>query len=242
MPWVGRIIFVDFWFQRFVSIASHELRTPLTAILGYSELLASRDPPEATRKQWAKHILDNGKKIADMLDDLLNVTRIQSGKIIIKPEKVQLDEVFKEEVAIIKEKTDKHNFTVIVDPGLPVVVVDRDKFGAVIGNLLNNGVKYSPKGGCITISGHYDSEKHRVIVSIKDEGIGISPKDGDSLFQTFHRIQRPETENIRGSGLGLYISKEWTVAMGGEIWLESELNKGSTFFISMPTSDSSILT
>ena len=226
----------------FVSIASHELRTPLTAILGYSELLTSRDPPEATRKQWVKNILDNGKKIADMLDDLLNVTRIQSGKIIIKPEKVELDEVFQEQVAIIKEKTDKHNFTVIVDPGLPEVVVDRDKFGAVIGNLLNNAVKYSPKGGYITVSGHYDSENHRVIVSIKDEGIGISPKDGDSLFQTFHRIQRPETENIRGSGLGLYIAKEWTVAMGGEIWLESELNKGSTFFISVPTSDSPILT
>ena len=81
--------------------------------------------------------------------------------------------------------------------------------------------------------------EHRIIVSVADEGIGIGPEDKDSLFTTFHRIQRPETQGIRGSGLGLYIAKEWTEAMGGKIWLESELNKGSTFFIAIPTQDSS---
>jgi signal transduction histidine kinase len=73
------------------------------------------------------------------------------------------------------------------------------------------------------------------VVSVADEGIGIGPEDKASLFTTFHRIQRPETQSIRGSGLGLYIAKEWTEAMGGEIWLESELNKGSTFFVAIPT-------
>jgi signal transduction histidine kinase len=124
-------------------------------------------------------------------------------------------------------------------PDLPDVLVDRDKFGQVIVNLLNNAVKYSPNGGCITLSAYNDLQRHRVVVSVVDEGIGISPEDKDLLFTTFHRIQRPETRGIRGSGLGLYIAKEWIEAMGGEIWLESELNKGSTFFIAILTKDSS---
>ena len=77
-----------------------------------------------------------------------------------------------------------------------------------------------------------------MVVSISDEGIGIGPEDRNSLFTTFHRIQRPETLGIKGSGLGLYIAKEWVEAMGGKIWLESELNKGSTFFVAIPAQDS----
>ncbi len=81
-------------------------------------------------------------------------------------------------------------------------------------------------------------QQHRIIFSVADQGIGISPEDKESLFTTFHRIQRPETMGIRGSGLGLYIVKEWIEAMGGEVWLESELNKGSTFFVSVPLKNS----
>ena len=89
--------------------------------------------------------------------------------------------------------------------------------------------------GVLPSRSHHEPEKHQIVVSVADEGIGISPADKDSLFMTFHRIQRPETQGIRGSGLGLYIAKEWTEAMGGKIWLESELNKGSTFFVAIPT-------
>jgi two-component system sensor histidine kinase VicK len=119
------------------------------------------------------------------------------------------------------------------------VYVDRDRLSHVIGNILSNAVKYSPNGGRITISAQNDQERQRIVVSITDEGIGIGPADKDLLFTTFHRIQRPETRGIRGSGLGLYIAKEWTEAMGGEIWVESELNKGSTFFVAIPMQDSS---
>ena len=221
----------------FVSIASHELRTPLTSILGYTELLINKDPPEATRKLWLKYILNNSQKLTDLIDDLLNVTRIQSGKIIMKLEKVNLSDIFEERVAIAQESTSKHKFVVDIEPSLPAVLVDRNKFGEVIGNLLSNAVKYSPIGGNITLSARYEPQSHRVVVSVIDQGIGIGPADRESLFTTFHRIQRPETQGIRGSGLGLYIAKEWTKAMGGDIWLKSELNKGSTFFISIPTQD-----
>ena len=173
-----------------------------------------------------------------MVDDLLNVTRIQSGKASLKVEGVKLYDAFREQLTMIRESTDKHEFVTDIEPDLPDVLVDRDKFGQVLGNLLSNAIKYSPNGGRITISAHDEPQRHRIVVSVADEGIGIGSEDKDSLFTTFHRIQRPETRGTGGSGLGLYIAKEWTEAMGGEIWLESELNKGSTFFVGIPTQNS----
>ena len=224
--------------DNFVSIASHELRTPLTSIVGYTDLLLRRNPTDVTRKRWLKNIFDNSQRITAMVDDLLNVTRIQSGKVSLKLEGVKLTDVFREQLTMIRESTDKHEFVINIEPDFPDLVVDRDKFGQVLGNLLINAVKYSPNGGRITLSAHDDPQRHRMVVSVADEGIGIGSEDKDSLFTTFHRIQRPETRGIRGSGLGLYIAKEWTEAMGGEIWLESELNKGSTFFVGIPTQNS----
>ena len=219
----------------FVSIASHELRTPLTSIVGYADLLLRRDLPDATRKQWLQIILDNGEKIAAMLDDLLDISRIRSGQVSLKLERLQLPDILSEQLAIIRESTAKHEFVVDIAPDLNDVLLDHDKFGQIIGNLLSNAVKYSPNGGRVTLSAKNDLEHSRVLVSIADGGIGISPADGKLLFKTFHRIQRPETQGIRGIGLGLYIVKEWTEAMGGTVWFDSELNKGSTFFVAMPT-------
>lgn len=222
----------------FVSVASHELRTPLTSIVGYADLLLRRDPPSDTRKRWLKNIFDSSQRISAMIDDLLNVSRIQSGKATIKLESVGLSDVLEETLSLAKESTSKHLFIVDIEIDLPDLLVDREKFVQVVGNLLSNAVKYSPNGGHITLSAHNGPSEHRVIVSVADEGIGIGPEDRDLLFTTFHRIQRPETQGIRGSGLGLYIAKEWTEAMGGKIWLESELNRGSTFFIVIPTQSS----
>ena len=219
----------------FVSIASHELRTPLTAIMGYSDLLLRRDPPEVTRKKWLKTIFNNSQRITVMANDLLNVTRIQSGKIMLELERLKLPDMLIEQIDLAREFTDKHEFIVDIEPNLPDVIVDRDKFGQVVANLLNNAVKYSPNGGRITLSAHHDPSQNCVVLSFIDEGIGISAEDINSLFTTFHRIQRPETHGIRGSGLGLFIAKEWTEAMGGKIWVESELNKGSTFLVAIPT-------
>lgn len=224
----------------FISIASHELRTPLTAIVGFADLLVHDNVPnEATRKRWLKTIFDKGVKLSRIADDLLNVSRIQSGRIRMKLEPVDLSFVLDEQLTMIRPNTKMHEFKIDIEPGLPEAFVDRDKFGHVVGNLLNNAVKYSPNGGHIVVAAHYDGERSRIVVSIADEGIGISPEDKKMLFTTFHRIQRPETVNISGYGLGLYIAKEWTEAMGGEIWLESELNKGTTFFIKVPVLDGS---
>lgn len=221
----------------FVSVASHELRTPLTAIVGYADLLLRRDPPNATRTEWLKIILDNGQRLSSMVDDLLNVSRIQSGRVSISLEKVELSGVLEEALFLAKENTNEHTFVVEIKNDIPVVLLDHDKFRQVIGNLLSNAIKYSPKGGRVTLSSYVDKVERQVVVEVADEGIGISKEDRASLFTTFHRIQRPETQGIRGSGLGLYIAKEWTTAMGGKIRLESELNKGSRFFVAFPIRD-----
>jgi len=222
----------------FVSVASHELRTPLTSIVGYADLLLRRDPADATRKRWLKNILDNSHRLSTIVDDLLNVSRIQSGRINIKLEGVNLSGLIEEVLSLSRENTNKHEFVVDIEPGLPDVWVDRDKFSQVVGNLLSNAIKYSPNGGRITLSARNEPAEHLIIMSVADEGLGIGLEDKGSLFTTFHRIQRPETQGIRGSGLGLYIAKELTEAMRGKIWFESELNKGSTFFVAMPTQDS----
>ena len=224
--------------DNFVSIASHELRTPLTSIVGYTDLLLRRNPTDVTRKRWLKHVFDNSQRITAMVDDLLNVTRIQSGRASLKIGAVNLYDALREQLSVVRESTDKHEFVVDIEPDLPDVMIDSAKFGQVLGNLLSNAVKYSPNGGCITIAAHGDPQRHRIVVSVADEGIGIGPEDEESLFMTFHRIQRPETQGIRGSGLGLFIAKEWTEAMGGEIWLKSELNKGTAFFVGIPTQNS----
>jgi signal transduction histidine kinase len=219
----------------FVSIVSHELRSPLTSIVGFADLLFHRNPPEDTRKLWAQNIYIQADKLSTLVEELLNVTRIQSGKTRLNIMAEKLSFVLEEQLDMTRYHTNKHAFVINIEPDLPDVLIDRDKFGHVILNILNNAVKYSPDGGKIKVSAYYDKQRNRVVVAISDEGIGIGPADKESLFTTFHRIQRPETAGIGGSGLGLYIAKEWMEAMGGGIWLESELNKGSTFFVGIPT-------
>ncbi|MFC1949785.1 ATP-binding protein [Chloroflexota bacterium] len=222
----------------FVSIASHELRTPLTSIMGYAELLLKRETSADTRKKWLENIIAGGQNITEMVDELLNVTHIQSGKVVMNIERVKLPDVLEERLSVIQESTSNHKFAIEIEPSLPEVFVDRDKFQQAVGNLLSNAIKYSPDGGKITLSAHSEPQRRRIVVSVADEGIGIDDTDKELLFTTFHRIRRPETQNIRGSGLGLYIVKEWIEAMGGEVRFESKLNKGSTFFITIPTQDS----
>ena len=218
----------------FVSFASHELNTPLTTILGYSELLLGRENVDPSTKRSLHRIHDSGKRIAGMVEDLLNVTRIQSGRIGLKLEAVRLDEIIEEKLSMAKETSSRHEFVLDGGDTAAPAVVDRDKFGQIIWNLISNAIKYSPNGGLVSVSILEDRKRGRVIAGVSDQGMGIAGEDKDSLFTTFHRIKRPETVGIRGSGLGLYIVKEWTEAMGGEVWLESELNKGSTFFVAVP--------
>ena len=131
--------------------------------------------------------------------------------------------------------TSIHQFLVDIPTETPQVVGDCDKLTQVLANLLDNAVKYSPHGGLVTILARHEPQRERVVVGVRDEGIGIAVGDREQLFGTFHRTRRPETQRTRGTGLGLYIVKSLVELMGSHVWLESELNKGSTIFFSVPT-------
>ncbi|MEE8442893.1 MAG: ATP-binding protein, partial [Dehalococcoidia bacterium] len=219
----------------FVSVASHELRTPMTTILGFTELLLSQDPPEDIRRQWLERIHRDSYRLAGIVDDMLNVSRIQSGKLAVTSETLSLHILLEDVVAETRPKASNHEIVVDVLSDVPPVMADRQKLSQVLVNLLENAIKYSPRGGLITISALHDSERQRVVVAVSDQGVGIAPNDQEHLFTTFHRIPSSETEMVGGTGLGLYIVKGLVELMQGEVWLESELGKGSTFLFSLPT-------
>lgn len=219
----------------FVSIASHELRTPITSIMGFSELLLTRDRPEPVRREWLESINEDSQRLTAIVDDLLNVSLIHSGELTANLAHLRLQEVVEQVMGVISLTTNTHELVANISPDMPRVVADRDKLTQVLTNLLNNAVTYSPKGGRITISARHEPQQERVVVSVADRGIGVAPEDRDHLFTPFYRVQQPETEGVRGSGLGLYIVKGLVELMQGEIWLESQLGQGSTFFFSLPT-------
>ncbi|MBI4202759.1 MAG: CHASE domain-containing protein [Chloroflexi bacterium] len=221
----------------FVSVASHELRTPLTSLVGFSQFLLQRpNQTEETRRQSLEIIHQESLRLTSIVDDMLNVSRIQSGKLTVNLEPLGLAEAVEEGLIRVRPTTDQHEFAVAIPDDVPLVWGDRDKLVQVLINLLSNAVKYSPKGGRVTVSAGHEPVRSRVVVSVEDQGIGIAPQDKEKLFTTFHRIHSPDTEGVRGTGLGLYIVKGLLELLKGEVWVESELGRGSTFFFTLPTS------
>ena len=219
----------------FVSIASHELRTPMTTIMGFSELLLDNETLEPSQREWLGRTHQNSRALSAIVDDMLNVSRIQSGRLALDLAHLRLDVVVDEVLAGIQPDSDAHEFSVEIPAGLPMVVADREKLDQVLINLLTNAIKYSPAGGLIAVSARHEERHERIVVEVADQGMGIAPEDREHLFSTFHRIRRPETQGIRGTGLGLSIVSGLVRMMRGEVWVESELDEGSRFIFSLPT-------
>ena len=217
----------------FISIASHELRTPMTTIVGFSEILLTHEVPREVRENWLRSIHQEGLRLSGIVDDLLDISRIQSGKMNVNLVRCTLGVAAEEAVTLATSMTTRHDVVVEIPPDLPEVWADKAKLVQVLTNLLTNAAKYSPAGGPITLSAIHEPDGERVVVSVADKGIGIAPENQTQLFQSFQRVNRRETLGIRGSGLGLYIVKSFVEMMGGEVWVESELNRGSTFSFSL---------
>ena len=192
----------------FVSIASHELRTPTTTVMGYSDLLLQREPPENVRRQWVEHINKESHRLTMVLDDLLDVSRIQSGKLTANQEPVDIKAIAERVVVVMRPTGEGHEFAIEGSLDMQYAIADEDKLTQVLTNLVSNAVKYSPTGGMVTISLQHDPGQGVILVSVSDQGIGILPEDQADLFATSNRIRRPETEAIGGTGLGLYIVRE----------------------------------
>jgi PAS domain S-box-containing protein len=222
--------------SEFLSTAAHELRTPLTVIQGFSYILATRKDLDEKRKQhFLKLINDESGHLAKIISDLLDISRIESGRgLEIHEENIRLSEIMHKVVMSFKETSPKHEFILICPPDVKKcqVFADRDKISQVVVNVLNNAIKYSPEGGKITISGK--RLKDKIQISIKDEGIGIAEKDIAHIFDKFHRVDNLTTRKVEGTGLGLSIVKYIVERHGGNITVESTLGKGSTFSVILP--------
>lgn len=223
--------------RQFVSNVSHELRTPLTSMRSYIEALvegAWQDPEIAPA--FLKVTQDETNRMIRMINDLLQLSRMDANKIELKQELVNLNELFNYVLdrfdMVIKDSERNYQIKREFTKRSIWVEIDTDRMIQVFDNILNNAMKYSPAGGTITCR---LLETHKnVIISIADEGLGIPKQNLGRVFDRFYRVDKARSREMGGSGLGLAISKESIKAHGGSIWVESEEGKGSTFFISLP--------
>jgi PAS domain S-box-containing protein len=222
--------------DKFFSIISHDLRSPFQALLGFSsmnpdELLSL--PLEKIQK-IALAMRTSADKLYNLLDNLLEWSQLQRGTISFKPYRIRLGEVIKEIVTIIRDAADKKMIVINWDiPADLTVMADEKMFESLMRNLVFNAVKFTHKGGSITISAK-QVEGNQVRISVKDNGIGMNQQMIDDIFTLDVKTTRPGTEGEPSTGLGLILCKEFIEKHGGKIWVESEEGKGSTFSFSLP--------
>jgi len=229
---------VDKMKTAFVSTVSHELRTPLTSIKGFiSTLIQDTEGmyDEAIRHEFYNIIDTECDRLTRLITDLLNVSRIESGKSLQLNLKkgVNLHDLSERVVRAQKSYTTKHQLNIKLDPVIPLIEADEDKIDQILTNLVNNAIKYSPKGGNVTVGGKMMSPD-LIQLGVSDEGMGIPKEQLGKMFQRFHRVDNRDTREIGGTGIGLFLVKNLVETHHGKIWIESEVGKGTTFFFTLP--------
>lgn len=223
----------------FVSVVSHELRTPMTAIRSYAWMALHKSDISLSEKleRYLIRVLISTERLINLVNDMLNISRIESGRIEINPEPVDLIKLIKDIVDEVyySKSTEKNIQFYILEKPVPKVLADPERLREVLLNLVGNSLKFTPGGGKIVFD--FFSDGITVEVSVKDTGIGISKEDSGRLFQKFGRLDNSyiATASSGGTGLGLYISKSLILLMHGRIWAQSEgSGKGTTFTIALP--------
>jgi PAS domain S-box-containing protein len=224
--------------SEFLSRMSHELRTPLNAILGFGQLLERQKPTEQQRSR-VQHIISAGRHLLNLINEVLDISRIEAGHLQLSVEPVAVAEVLEEALNLMRPLAADRSMELSVDAGLETnlhVLADRQRLKQVLLNLLTNAVKYTAVGGRVAVSvSMSESSKMRVVVT--DTGAGIAANKLARLFTPFERLGL-EQSGVEGTGLGLALCQRLMHAMGGEIGVSSSLGKGSAFWIELPSADS----
>ena len=218
--------------DEFLSIASHELKTPLTTIKGYIQLLQKYLEKEGAQKpiryvNLADLYVD---KLNHLISSLLDISRIQSGRLILRPETIELSALIKNIVETMQYLSSRHHIT-FHPKQLLLVDIDYERIEQVLMNLISNAVKFSPEATDVEVT--VDTKSEHAIIAITDHGIGIANEHMDQLFQRFTRVKNPKIHSS-GLGIGLYLSSEIINRHGGKIWVESNEGQGSTFYFTLP--------
>lgn len=219
--------------SEFVHTVSHELKTPLTAILGGTEVLqGERDALTPEQREMLDIIDQGGKRLHALIMDLLDLSRLESGRIGIERAETDLPPLIHEAVNNVRHKNPKCTLVMDIPEDFPTAMVDGDKLRQVFENYIGNALKYSPQGGEVTV--RLALEGDRIRFAVKDQGIGIAPEHLPLLFEKFYRVDSSTTAEIEGTGLGLTIVKHIIELHEGELTVESALGKGSTFGFVIP--------
>ena len=221
----------------FVSFVSHELKQPMTSMKGYLDLLDKGVAGEMNdaQREFLKTVQSNVERMDMLVRSLLDISRIESGRIRLRLKDISIESVIEEALQTIRGqiKSKQQTLDLEVSPNLPLVRGDEGRLVQVLTNLVSNAYKYTPEGGRITVRVRKQVDEF-VLCSVTDTGIGMSPEDQSSLFTKYFRSADPAVRSESGTGLGLVITKSLVELQGGEIWVESEVGEGSVFAFTIP--------
>lgn len=220
----------------FVATVSHDLRAPLTFMRGYTTMLPMVGELSEKQREYVEKILQGVGQMSDLIDDLLDLGRIEAG-VGLERRSCHLGAILVEAVDSMRARAAAKGLTLRLEPAREMAVVSGDAalLRQAMANLVDNAIKYTPSGGVVTVG--LSVKDGQAVVRVADTGIGIAPEDQVRLFEKFYRVKRRDTANVPGTGLGLAIVKSVVDRHGGRVWVESELNKGSTFCVGLPLGD-----
>ncbi len=219
--------------SRFLATMSHELRTPLNAILGFASLLQDEPTIPAKQKRWIDHIHEGGRHLLQLINDVLDLSKIEAGRLELHPERFAADSAVPEVTSVLAPLVTAKQIRlhVEVEPDL-LIDADRIRFKQVLYNLLSNAVKFTPAEGDVWLEGSRLQE--RAIFAVRDTGMGIRMEDQELIFQEFHQVVKDDDEVSEGTGLGLAITKRLVAQHGGKLEVRSQFGHGATFTFDLP--------
>jgi CheY-like chemotaxis protein len=222
----------------FLSNMSHEIRTPMNGILGFAELLKANDLTGEQQQEYIRIIKKSGNRLLSIINDIIDISKIESEQMKVTLTVTNLNEQIKYLYAFFMPEATFKNIKIFVKNPLPVteaiIITDKEKIYAILTNLINNAIKFTNEG---FIEFGYEKKDRHLEFFVKDTGTGIRQEHKKFIFERFRQGSESINRNYEGAGLGLSISKAYVEMLGGKIWVESELGKGSTFYFTIPYGD-----